>query len=247
MKKIYLLALFLLSGVTFSQNIGINTTGALPDNSAMLDVVSTNKGVSFPNVALTSETDAATVPSPKTGLMVYNTNAAMPCGAGLYFNNGTPASPAWVCFSKTIRNFHAYDNAGRTNVASAVLTQQPGCIINLTIPTGQSAAVKVDALLGGTNVSTTAGNYSLIDVVIYVDGTPLAQGGWSRVSIVNQGSGGNGFNTATLSTWIANLTPGAHTIQLMSARNAGNSNVTLGGDCSTITNCGELHATVYYK
>lgn len=248
MNKLFSLTFLFLAGVSFSQNIGINSTGALPNNSAMLDVVAANKGVSFPNVALTSETDAATIPSPMTGLMVYNTNIALPCGAGLYFNNGTPAAPIWACFSKTTREFHAFDNLGRTNVTSNVLTLQPNCTINFIIPAGQIADVRVDGYLGGTNVSTSAGAYSIFDAVIYVDGAPLVQGGWTRSTINNPGGvNTNGFGGCTLSSWVTGLTAGAHTVQLFGRRFGGNSAVTLGGDCSTITNCGEVHATVIYR
>lgn len=248
--KLLILLLTFLWNFSMGQNVGINATGALPNNSAMLDVASSNKGVSFPNVSLTSQTDAVTVPTPMTGLMVYNTNATMPCGAGLYFNNGTSAAPIWVCFSKTKLDLHAYDNAGRTGVLSTAITQQPGCLINFTIPTGQIADVKIDAFLGGSNVSTTAGAYSVFDAIIYVDGAPLAQGGWSRVSIVNpSGTNTNSFGSATLSSWVAGLTAGAHTIQLMSRTPflTATSAVTLGGNCTTVTNCGEIHALVFYR
>lgn len=180
--------------------------------------------------------------------MVYNTNTSMPCGAGLYFNNGTASAPVWTCFSKTVRQYHAYDNLGRTGVTSTALTLQPGCTINITIPTGQVADVKIDGVLGGTNVSTTAGQYSVFDAVVIVDGAYLSQGGWNRTSVVNpSGTNTNSFNVCTFSTWAPGLTAGAHTIQLYSARSYGNSAVTLGGNCTTSTNCGELHAIVSYR
>lgn len=81
-----------LTGV-FAQNsnVGINTTGALPDNSALLDVASTNKGMLMPRVSLISNTDVATIASPATSLLVYNTNAAMSNGngTGFYYWNGS--------------------------------------------------------------------------------------------------------------------------------------------------------------
>lgn len=240
--------LFLAFSPLRSQNVGINSTGAAPNASAMLDVAATNKGVSFPNVSLVSETDATTISSPIAGLMVYNTNASMPCGTGLYFNNGTSSVPVWTCFSKTVTQYHAYDNLGRTGVASTALTLQPGCTINITIPTGQIADVKIDGVLGGTNVSTTAGQYSVFDAVVVVDGSVLAQGGWNRTSVVNpSGTNTNSFNVCTFSTWASGLTAGAHTVQLFSSRSYGNSAVTLGGNCTTTTNCGEIHAVVSYR
>ena len=247
MKKILLFLFATITSFSVAQNVGINATGAVPNTSAMLDVAATNKGVSFPNVALISETDAVTIPTPMTGLMVYNTTATMPCGAGLYFNDGTAAAPIWTCFSKTTRNFHAFDNAGRTNVTSAAATQQPNVTFTFVIPAGQTADLKIDAYVGGTNVSTTAGDRSIVDVIIYQNGTFLPQGGWDRITCANPGSGGNGFFGASITTWSPGLTAGTYTISMRTARFAGNTGVTIGGDCALTTNCGELHGTLYYK
>lgn len=66
---------------------GIGTT--TPDPSAKLDVTSTNKGFLPPRVTLTSSTDATTIPSPATGLLVYNTGNNAGLRAGYYYWNGT--------------------------------------------------------------------------------------------------------------------------------------------------------------
>ncbi|MEW6773463.1 MAG: hypothetical protein AB1304_05635 [Bacteroidota bacterium] len=79
-----------------AQNIGINPTGSAPNNSAGLDVDFTNKGLLIPRVALTSASDAATIPSPATSLLVYNTGTGGLTPAGYYYNAGTPGSPNWV-------------------------------------------------------------------------------------------------------------------------------------------------------
>lgn len=60
-----------------SQNIAINTNGSTPDVSAMLDIVNSAKGLLIPRVSLTSTTDAATIATPATSLLVYNTNASI--------------------------------------------------------------------------------------------------------------------------------------------------------------------------
>jgi hypothetical protein len=252
MNKNYFLKIMISMIVLFA--IGIQETNAqvgigtvVPDVSTLLDVSSSNKGVSFPNINLVSETDAVTITTPKIGLMIYNTNSTLPCGKGLYFNNGTTVAPVWACFSKTIKQYHAYDTSGRAAVTSATNTLQPGCTINFVIPTGQIADVKIDAVLGGTNTATTAGLYSNVDVVVYVDGAFLPRGGFSRTTFLNSSAGANGFNSCTLSTVWNNVTAGAHTIQLYSARSAGTVSVNLGGDCLTATNCGEINAIVVYK
>ncbi len=79
-----------------AQNVGINSTAASPDASAMLDVVSTSKGLLIPRVSLSSLTDASTISSPATSLLVYNSNAALSGGVGYYYNSGTTGSPTWT-------------------------------------------------------------------------------------------------------------------------------------------------------
>ncbi|NSW45670.1 MAG: hypothetical protein HPY79_07645 [Bacteroidales bacterium] len=80
--------------------IAINTTGNAPDGSAALDIDWSGKGLLIPRISLTSSTDATTISSPATSLLVYNTNASMTGGQGVgyYYNAGTPASPNWVKF-----------------------------------------------------------------------------------------------------------------------------------------------------
>ncbi len=79
-----------------AQNVGINSSAASPDASAMLDIVSTSKGLLIPRVSLTSLTDASTIVTPATSLLVYNTNAAITSGVGYYYNSGTGGSPTWT-------------------------------------------------------------------------------------------------------------------------------------------------------
>lgn len=76
-----------------AQSVGIGT--AAPDASAILDLTSVNKGLLIPRVSLTGLNDAATIASPATGLLVYNTNAAVPGGVGFYYNSGK-GSAIWV-------------------------------------------------------------------------------------------------------------------------------------------------------
>jgi len=66
--------------------VGIGT--ATPDASAILDVSSTNKGILGPRISLESITDAVTVPTPATGLLVYNTGIAGLKYVGYVFWNG---------------------------------------------------------------------------------------------------------------------------------------------------------------
>src|SRR5262245_49247239 len=98
-KSLWLTALTSITIQLSAQNIGINSTGAAPAASAMLDIVATDKGLLIPRVALTATNAAGPVTSPATSLLVYNTatagsspNNVVP---GYYYWNGT----SWVAFS----------------------------------------------------------------------------------------------------------------------------------------------------
>ena len=100
LKKIFIKIFFLIplfvTGVIYSnilhaQNVGINATASLPAASAMLDVAAANKGVLLPRVSLAGITDAVTITSPATSLLVYNTATA-----GISPNNVTPGYYYWA-------------------------------------------------------------------------------------------------------------------------------------------------------
>lgn len=89
MKKIILrcltLSAVLFSNIGFSQ-VGIGTT--TPDSSAVLDLVSTDRGFLLPRLT-TAQRDLIT--NPATGLMIYNTTAS-----DVQVNTGTPTTPLWL-------------------------------------------------------------------------------------------------------------------------------------------------------
>ena len=87
MKKLIILFLATLIFNLLNAQTGIGTTS--PEASAKLDVSSTNKGFLPPRITLTSETDITTIPSPATGLLVYNTGNNAGLVAGYYYWNGT--------------------------------------------------------------------------------------------------------------------------------------------------------------
>ncbi|MBF0577152.1 hypothetical protein [Dysgonomonas sp. GY617] len=81
--------------VSASGNVGIETSS--PHSSASLDLNATNKGFLMPRVALNSIDDAITIPSPATGLQVFNT--ALSSGLtqnAIYYNSGTELAPIWT-------------------------------------------------------------------------------------------------------------------------------------------------------
>jgi Chaperone of endosialidase len=73
MRNLTFILTFVLIGFLSNAQVAINTTGALPASSAMLDVASTSKGVLIPQVSIDSLKDVTSIPTPANGLMVYNT------------------------------------------------------------------------------------------------------------------------------------------------------------------------------
>jgi hypothetical protein len=92
MKKIILFVFVLFfANVLYSQNVGINATGAAPNASAMLDVDATNRGLLIPRVALTATNSNAPIGAGiANSLLVYNTATA-----GVAPNNVTPGYYYW--------------------------------------------------------------------------------------------------------------------------------------------------------
>jgi hypothetical protein len=86
MKSLLSIALILVVGTATAQ-VGIGT--ATPNASAQLDITSTNKGMLPPRVSLTSSTDVATISSPATGLVVYNTSTTSDVVPGYYYYSGS--------------------------------------------------------------------------------------------------------------------------------------------------------------
>jgi len=96
MRKLILM-LVLLTCVSYlkSQNVGISTAGTAPRDCAMLDIVSTTKGLLIPNLALTSNTVyAPATGTPVEGLLVYN-NGSSVSPKGFYFWNSNTSTGSW--------------------------------------------------------------------------------------------------------------------------------------------------------
>ena len=92
MKKIILLLVAIIITLMSYSQVGINTDGTNPDESAILDVKSTTLGLLIPRM---TEVEKNAIALPATGLLVFQTNEA----SGFYFNKGTPLSPDWVILS----------------------------------------------------------------------------------------------------------------------------------------------------
>jgi hypothetical protein len=111
MKTKYLLIVIAILGSQYI-NAQVGMTGNSPDKSAALDLNATNKGLLMPRVNLTSISDVTTIPSPATGLQVFNI-----ASAGTAPNNVTPGNyywngTKWVKFTYTGEDWSINGNAG---------------------------------------------------------------------------------------------------------------------------------------
>ncbi len=126
--KNYLLvfAYLFFTNITFGQ-IGINTTGASADPSAMLDVNSTSKGILIPRMNTAQRTSIST---PATGLMVYDitTNSYWFYNGSAWANlsAGTSFSLPYVGTDASLESFKISNTAtgtairGNSNLAGSV-------------------------------------------------------------------------------------------------------------------------------
>jgi hypothetical protein len=89
MKKSFLLLATIMGFISISYSqVSVTNDGSMPDNSAMLDIKSTDKGMLVPRMTA-AERDAIT--SPANGLLVFVTDDDQ-----FYYNEGTPATPNWT-------------------------------------------------------------------------------------------------------------------------------------------------------
>ena len=113
-----LLLIFLLAiGISIQAQVAVNTDGAAPDNSAMLDVKSTTRGLLAPRMTLAQRN---AIVSPASGLMIYQTTDI----PGYYYNSGTPAAPAWALVGSNAGQWlnngtSIYYNLGNVGIGTA--------------------------------------------------------------------------------------------------------------------------------
>lgn len=155
----------LLTGITlfclhasYAQSVGINKDGTSPDASAMLDVKNPNKGLLVPRVTLTGTDDAATIPSPATSLLVYNTTANGAGGTavtpGYYYWSGT----AWLMLSTgsgAATSWLQTGNAGTVDATSFIGTTDN---IPFNVRVNNQKAGRIDNTLENTFWGYQAGN-----------------------------------------------------------------------------------------
>lgn len=127
-KHLIVLFVLLFSVRSMGQNVCISATGVAPEASAMLEVLSTTKGLLIPRVALTSTTLSAPIAThPKDWLIVFNTNTAGDVTPGVYY---------WDITDKWVRMGKVYNANNGLSLSSDIIQLGGSLIQNTTVTQG---------------------------------------------------------------------------------------------------------------
>ncbi|PQA93625.1 hypothetical protein B0A69_11525 [Chryseobacterium shigense] len=198
--------------VTNTGSVGVGITA--PDNSAKLDVASSDKGVLLPRIALESATDQTTIPSPAKGLLIYNTGTAGLNYTGYVFWSGTE----WRTFNNSSTNVGTLGAITCNSASLSPYSYTVGTPYNgsMTIPyvggNGGTYPAQTIGPINGLTATLISGNFNTGpgNLVYAVSGTstvaspvsttfPISIGGQSCNAEVGKGStldiGGISANT----------------------------------------------------
>ncbi len=163
-----------------AQNIAINSTGSLPDTSAMLDVSSTTKGLLAPRMTTTQQN---AIPLPAKGLLIFNTT-----DNAFKVNTGTPASPVWTPLA-----------TGSTAITNILNTSANTVTSNVN---GASSSAPVINSISNTStvntLSTTVNGITSTGVPV-INSNTLSLSGTNLTATVN-GVASNALNLASINT-----------------------------------------------
>ena len=179
---------------------GIGTT--TPNASAKLDVYATNKGFLPPRISLTGTLDVATITSPATGLVIYNTATA-----GTTPNNVIPGYYYWdgskwngLVDQGALQSFSGYvPNYAQSNASSVTKSSVGDIVVSQSITTS-GRPVQIIA----TGDANPGANGAWVQLQIYRDGTAIGKKVQAESSSVNE-------NVPFCLNYIDNPTAGTYT------------------------------------
>jgi hypothetical protein len=212
MNSLKFTVLALLLGSAYSvigQNVGIGT--ATPDNSAKLEISDNTRGLLINRVALVDVTNGlAPVNLPATGLLVYNTNAAVVggSGAGFYHWDGaawlkllTSMSDDWTLLGNAgtnpatnfIGTTDAQDFVVRTNNTEKMRIEAGGDVGIGTNNPNHTLHVQGDILFDGDFINQDAlgSHTSAVQAVPFTNGVFNPINGTVNSITITDGSGVN--------------------------------------------------------
>lgn len=162
---------------TFTQNVGISSSGATPDASAALDINFTNKGTLI--TRLTSSQRNA-VPSPATGLLIYNTD----CNVFNFYNGTT-----WVLMDGSTATL---GTPGSITGNSSVCTSATGESYSISAVSGATgytwtvpSGANITAGQGTTSITVDFGSTSGNVTVVATSSCETSSASVLAVSVAN--------------------------------------------------------------
>ena len=166
-KQFVFCAAFIVFAINLSAQTGIGTT--TPHASAKLEISATNKGFLPPRIALLSTTDVATITTPATGLVVYNTNSAGSTPntvvPGYYYWDGTKWNG--LVDQGALQSFSGYaPNYAQSNASSVTRNTIGDIVVSQSI--------------------TTSGRP--IQIIATGDANPQAAGAWVQLQLYRDGT-----------------------------------------------------------
>lgn len=230
--NISLILLMASTGSVFAQQ-GFGTNR--PAQSAAVDIVSPNKGLLIPRVALQADNTAAPITSPATSLMVYNTtfDASKNLIQGFYFWNGTK----WEPFTTATTDLNTTNVSLAVVAGELVLTDSDGHDVKIPVSSIDTDKQQITTFALGADhkVSLTLerGGTKDIDLSAYFNSTKLKAG--TNTTVSGNGLVGNEYQVNVATASASNL----GVVQIGSGIN-----VTAGGVISVPAAPGETTTTI---
>lgn len=220
-------------------NVGIGTT---PTTSSILDMSSiTNKAIEAPNVAL-SATNVATIATPATGALVYNTASASSGATAVYPGYYYWDGAAWNSMTTGGQSSTTYFSTGGVSIGIfAGLTYISGFPTPaITIPPNCYVLVAADIGMATNSISTTG--YSATDIGITINGSVPADSAVQRTVSMNNAAVTGVISYASMKqTFI--LAPGSYTFGIAAAGSGQGATAIVGGNTNSVLQ-GELTVTI---
>jgi len=170
--------IFLITDNSFAQQgVAINTTGANPDSSAILDISSSNQGLLIPRVQLIQTTSPFPITTtPLTSLLVYNIAPSMDVVEGFYYWDGT----------KWVQAIGPQGTQGATGVAGADGATGVAGAQGATGVAGADGATGVAGAQGATGIAGADGATGVagVDGVTGIAGADGATG-YSGTTVIS--------------------------------------------------------------
>jgi hypothetical protein len=209
MKKVSLiLSTLLLFGCIAKAQVSINTDGSQPDNSAMLDVKSTTKGVLIPRMTVSQ---IQSIYNPADGLQVYCTSdgkiylyvAELLRWKEIAFGTGELLPPA--SYSIGTGNACANTVVNGSYLINTPLSSGNYITIQVNVAVPGSYAITTNVLNGYSfNASGNFTNSGLQNINLIGSGTPLSAQTDQFTATVSFGSGTCTFSVNVV-TWICSM------------------------------------------